>query len=284
MSQQEITLDESAPVVVAKAQSLGEWLIAARQAKGMSAQDVASRTNRSLQQIMAVEADDYSNVNAPVLLRAIARQYAKAVGVDPEEAVAHLPTEYQQVTASVPMRDAQFNRVFTHSGTPLKSPWISRTALVVLAAVALGLLAYWIFGSRFNKPVDGAKKISEPNQVQVITPPAAVVVAPTPDTATQTGATETVPVTTPTPLATSGNDLVLKFKGASSWVEIRDAKGAKLLSGTFEAGSEQTVSGDTPLSLIIGNATDVEMQWKGQPYDLKSAMGKGTTAKIKDLN
>ena len=279
MSQQEITLDESAPVVVAKAQSLGEWLIAARQAKGMSAQDVASRTNRSLQQIMAVEADDYSNVNAPVLLRAIARQYAKAVGVDPEEAVAHLPTEYQQVTASVPMRDAQFNRVFTHSGTPLKSPWISRTALMVLAAVALGLLAYWIFGSRFNKPVDGAKKISEPNQVQVIVPPAAPVTAPT--TAADTApiaAGAAAEAAAPTPLATSGDELLLKFK-ASSWVEIKDADGKILLSGEQLENTEQTVSGKLPLKVKVGNATNVEAAWKGAAYDLTPSI-KGGVARL----
>ena len=279
MSQQEITLDESAPVAVAKAQSLGEWLIAARQAKGMSAQDVASRTNRSLQQIMAVEADDYSSVNAPVLLRAIARQYAKAVGVDPEEAVAHLPTEYQQVTASVPMRDAQLNRVFTHSGTPLKSPWISRTALMVLAAVALGLLAYWIFGSRFNKPVDGAKKISEPNQVQVITPPAAPVTAP--NTAADTApiaAGAIAEAAAPTPLATSGDELLLKFK-ASSWVEIKDADGKVLLSGEQLENTEQTVSGKLPLKVKVGNATNVEAAWKGAAYDLTPSI-KGGVARL----
>ena len=280
MSQQEITLDESAPVVVAKAQSLGEWLIAARQAKGMSAQDVASRTNRSLQQIMAVEADDYSSVNAPVLLRAIARQYAKAVGVDPEEAVAHLPTEYQQVTASVPMRDAQLNRVFTHSGTPLKSPWISRTALIVLAAVALGLLAYWIFGSRFNKPVDGAKKISEPNQVQVIAPPAAPVTVPPADASmTAAGAMAATPeVAAPTPLATSGDELLLKFK-ASSWVEIKDADGKVLLSGEQLENTEQTVSGKLPLKVKVGNATNVETTWKGAAYDLTPSI-KGGVARL----
>lgn len=268
MSQQEITLNE--PIEnISPTKTLGQWLVEVRQAQGLSAQDVASRTNRNLRQIMAVEADDYSTVSSPVLLRAIVRHYAKAVGANEDEAVAHLPVAYQQTSAPTPLRDAELNKVFTHSGTPLKTPWISRTALVLLALVVFGLLAYWIFGARFAAKTDGAQKMSEPNQVQVVAP---VVVAPPP-------VAEVV-----TPLATSSNDLVLKFKGAKSWVEVKDAKGVKVISGTFEAGAEQSGTGELPLSLTIGNAAEVEMTWKGQPYDLKPAMGKSTTAKIKELN
>ncbi len=76
-----------------------------------------------------------------------------------------------------------------------------------------------------------------------------------------------------------------KFKVAS-WVEIKDAKGTVLLSGTQEAGTEQTVSGELPLKVKVGNASQVEATWKGQPYDLKAAIVSKSkdVAKIDALN
>ncbi|MGL4768181.1 MAG: helix-turn-helix domain-containing protein [Formosimonas sp.] len=256
--------------------TLGQWLTQMRQAQGLSAQDVASRTNRNVRQIMALEADDFSNLSSSILLRAIVRHYAKAIGIDEQEAIAHLPADYQAAAPAAPARDADVNKVFASSGTPVKTPWMSRTAMVVLALAVFGLLAYWIFGSRFNAKPEGGQKISEPNQVQVVAPPvaapAAVPVVPVVDAAPAT------------PLATSSTDLVLKFKGAKSWVEVKDADGKKVISGTFEAGAEQSGTGKLPLSLTIGNAAEVEMTWKGQPYDLKPAMGKSTTARITQLD
>jgi hypothetical protein len=57
-----------------------------------------------------------------------------------------------------------------------------------------------------------------------------------------------------------------------------------LVSGTQAANSEQNIKGEVPLSVIIGDVTNVDMTWKGQPYDLKSATkGRGTVAKIERL-
>jgi len=279
MSQQD-NLHMDSPVQVNQAATtltLGQWLVQARQAKGMSAQDVSSRSNRALRQIEALEADHLNTAGSANLLRAIVRHYAKVVGADPEEAVRHLPAEYQTAVATAPVRASRVSEVVSSQGAPLKSPWIAKTWLVLLALIVMGLLAYWVLFSRLTQKSDGAQKITEPNQVQVVAPPAPAV-EPAAVAAAQ-AATD----------ATAGNavsdGLNLKFKVAS-WVEIKDAKGTVLLSGTQEAGTEQTVSGELPLKVKVGNASQVEATWKGQPYDLKAAIVSKSkdVAKIDALN
>ena len=261
----------------ATALTLGQWLVQARQAKGMSAQDVSSRSNRALRQIEALEADHLNTAGSANLLRAIVRHYAKVVGADPEEAVRHLPVEYQTTVATAPVRASRVSEVVSSQGAPLKSPWIAKTWLILLALIVMGLLAYWVLFSRLTQKADGAQKITEPNQVQVVTPPAPVV-EPVVVAATQ-AATDAVAANAVT------DGLNLKFKVAS-WVEIKDAKGTVLLSGTQEAGTEQTVSGELPLKVKVGNASQVDATWKGQPYDLKSAIANKSkdVAKIDALN
>lgn len=293
MNPSETTSDQefiAAPATV----SLGQWLVGVRQAQGLSAQDVATRTNRNLKQIQSIEADDYSSVSSPILLRAIVRHYAKTVGADENQAVAYLPEAYQQETASTQLREVDLDKVFASGGTPLKSPWISRSALVLLALAVLGLLAYWIFGARFMAKNEGAQKMSNPNQVQVVAPPPApvAVVAPTDPavvvatpSSTATTSTPTVmtavtpaPIVVAPPPAAVADELVLKFK-TNSWVEIKDADGKLLLSGEQLENTEQIVSGTLPLKVKIGNATNVETTWKGAAYDLTPSI-KGGVARL----
>ena len=279
MSQQD-NLHMDSPVQVNQAATtltLGQWLVQARQAKGMSAQDVSSRSNRALRQIEALEADHLNTAGSANLLRAIVRHYAKVVGADPEEAVRHLPAEYQTAVATAPVRASRVSEVVSSQGAPLKSPWIAKTWLVLLALIVMGLLAYWVLFSRLTQKSDGAQKITEPNQVQVVTPPAPAV---------EPAAVAAAQAATDATAANAVSDgLNLKFKVAS-WVEIKDAKGTVLLSGTQEAGTEQTISGELPLKVKVGNASQVEATWKGQPYDLKAAIVSKSkdVAKIDALN
>jgi cytoskeleton protein RodZ len=66
--------------------------------------------------------------------------------------------------------------------------------------------------------------------------------------------------------ATTGR-LDLEFAGPS-WVEVRDAQGEILLSRTLSTKDRQTLTGTLPLSLRIGNASVVRLQFDGSPIDL----------------
>lgn len=70
------------------------------------------------------------------------------------------------------------------------------------------------------------------------------------------------------------NPLIMRFP-ADSWIEVRDASGAILITGTQPPGTVRELSGELPLSLIIGNAGGVAVTWRGVPIDLVPHMRQG---------
>lgn len=85
-----------------------------------------------------------------------------------------------------------------------------------------------------------------PANVPAIVPPAPVVEAPRTDGVAH---------------------MVFRF-GGESWVEVRDASGAIVYSGISNAGSTRTVQGKPPFALVVGNARQVSLEYRGKPYDL----------------
>ncbi len=80
------------------------------------------------------------------------------------------------------------------------------------------------------------------------------------------------PTTSATPAAAAGGaiaDQLLMFSFRDySWTEVRDRNGRVLLSRMNSGGTAQSVSGTPPLEIVIGNAADVSVRYKGQPVDL----------------
>jgi cytoskeleton protein RodZ len=71
----------------------------------------------------------------------------------------------------------------------------------------------------------------------------------------------------PQPVAQGSRRILLKFERAS-WVEIRGKGGKTLLSQLNPAGTERTVEGKPPFSLIIGNAQYVRLSYEDRQIDL----------------
>lgn len=81
-----------------------------------------------------------------------------------------------------------------------------------------------------------------------------------------------------TPAPSAGGQLSFRF-GGESWVEVRDAAGAILYSGTNRAGSTRTVQGTAPFSLVVGNSANVTLEHDGKPVDLAAAT-RGSVARL----
>jgi cytoskeleton protein RodZ len=108
---------------------------------------------------------------------------------------------------------------------------------------------------------------------QALTPDAAPAAPATP--AVVPPATESVivtPANTVSPAsAVSGSvtGAVLNFVvEKESWIEVRDRNNTVLFSQRLPAGSQQAVSGQGPLSLVIGYAPGVKLTWRGRAVDL----------------
>jgi cytoskeleton protein RodZ len=65
-----------------------------------------------------------------------------------------------------------------------------------------------------------------------------------------------------------------------SWVDVRDAKGNKLIYESVPAGREIPLEGLAPFSVFLGNASGVQVMLNGKPYDF-SSYRRGQTARFK---
>ncbi|MGC4060381.1 MAG: DUF4115 domain-containing protein [Aquabacterium sp.] len=87
-----------------------------------------------------------------------------------------------------------------------------------------------------------------------------------PATATSSPATTATTSSADAPAGAVGS-MVLEAQQAS-WVEVKDAKGNKLISRHIQAGERVPLEGPVPLKLIIGNAPGMHLSFKGQSVDL----------------
>ena len=54
---------------------------------------------------------------------------------------------------------------------------------------------------------------------------------------------------------------------ATSWVEVKDAKGTIVLSTMGYPGASHAVGGALPLEVVLGNAEAVQVSWRGAAFD-----------------
>ncbi len=99
-------------------------------------------------------------------------------------------------------------------------------------------------------------------------------VAETPDIVT-----EEEPEAVEAPAAGDVRQLQLTFN-EQSWTEIFDANNQRIFVGLQEAGTTASVEGDPPFRMTIGNATGVELIWRGEAVDLAARAGANNVARF----
>jgi cytoskeleton protein RodZ len=53
-----------------------------------------------------------------------------------------------------------------------------------------------------------------------------------------------------------------------SWAEVRDSHDSRLLYESVPAGRTLKIEGEAPLSVFLGNADGVKVEYNGRPYDI----------------
>lgn len=94
------------------------------------------------------------------------------------------------------------------------------------------------------------------------------------------GATETEPGSEAAP-ATAADPRVLELTfNEQSWTEIFDADNQRVFVGLQEPGTTASVEGEPPFRLTVGNATGVELVWRGESVDLGARAGANNVARF----
>jgi len=210
----------------AAAGSVGERLRTAREAQGLTLDDIASRTRIPIRHLQSIEREEWDALPAPTYSIGFGRAYANAVGLDGAAIGAEIrgqiggPQPYPTTAAP-----------YYQPADPARVP--PRSLALIAAAIALVLAAgymVWRAGA-----VDDGPEIVAIDEVPPPTAPVAINPAPAP--APQTG-----------PVVLTATDDV--------WLRIYEAGGARLLERTLQAGERYEVPATATAPLILTGRPD----------------------------
>jgi cytoskeleton protein RodZ len=260
----------------AEVASAGARLRQGREAAGLSVDAVAQQLKLAPRQVTALEDDDFAALPGRTFVRGFVRNYARLLRLDAAAVLEALPQGDSTPSLDRPSL-ATTTRTMGELPADLHAKSSSARWAIPLALLAIVAIAAGYEWTRIAPPSTrtGADSKAAP-AVTPASPPAPMpaqepaVVAPAPaptsgaepakSSATDTGAA-------PVAAAPGNSPLVLVFRG-SSWVEIKDSKGAVLLSTMGFPGATHAVDGAAPLDVVIGNAEAVAVTVRGDAFDL----------------
>lgn len=263
----------------------------AREAQGLTREQVAAELRLHPKLVAAIEENDQERLPPATFVAGYLRSYARLLGLPAEAIVAR----YEQLKAAPPRlvsrsRPAQV----TSQDLPVRLfTWVVLIGLLILAGL------WWVsqrpahdVGPEPSAPVgqaapDASLPLLLPPAVDVAPDPQAPAAAPSPQPeaapsqtpaagaevpasapavapaapATQAAAPESVPAG---PLVT----LRLVYE-ADSWTEVEDATGRKLVFDLIRAGRDLSVAGQPPLRVFLGYSPGVTVYVGDERFDHK---------------
>jgi cytoskeleton protein RodZ len=297
--------DDDAPEARAEGPEGGERLAEARREKQISVLEIAKELHVEEAKIRALENNDFDALGAPVFAKGHLKKYAQLVGVNHDDVIA----DYYRLTRSQEMPPVVVKRP-KHSRELSPGPWVA--AVVVVALLAL---AYWLLVERpfapppapavtqppatetapatEPEPADDeatAESAAEPADEAVAEPggevaneaqPPAGIPADEPVEPAVTSA-EPPPVTQQAaqPAVDEGDvRLSVTFLG-DCWTEITDASGRRLFFQLGRSGRTVNVSGNSPVSVLFGDADNVAVRVNGEDFIIPPSSRRGRTARF----
>ena len=292
--------------------SAGRLLQAGRERRGLELDALAQLLKVPVRKLQALEADRFEELPGAAFTRSLAQSYARQVGVDVQEVLALLPQavvppqrlEHVSRGLQTPYREGG-GAHFGGSGGRGGFEGFRPVHGVALALLALALLLWLLPPLSTLLPSLGLSSRSEPaaevaagseaaasstvvvetvhgvpaEQVTTPVPPvaSAVPVMPVPVAASAPPAAPSASAPVPAAAAPAGT-VVLKTR-AASWIEVRDAGNAVLLSRTLQSGETVGLDGAMPMRVRVGVASALELSLRGEPVDLKPYT-RGTSATV----
>lgn len=252
--------------------SLGYELKQAREAKGVSLTQLAENTRIGIRFLQAIESDDFKSLPGGLFNRSFIKAYARAVGIDEDEAVV----AYQKQTGDGPANsDAQLNNIPTY--TVPREEEVNFVPYIIGAVVAVVLfLGCWALYRHFNAP---GQQTSQPPT------------APAPAPSTPTTPTTVPPVLSggappPAPAPTTATPptsapLVLELVAANDDCYVKVDPDGKIEKGlVLKMGQNQTFEATEQMLVRVGKVASVTAKLNGKEITLESPTGNREDFKI----
>jgi cytoskeleton protein RodZ len=257
------------------AETLGERLKAAREAKGLSAQKAADELHLDVWVIEALESGDYVRIGPSVYVKGHLKRYAGLIGLPPSEILGADATRSSAPAAAATQPSTLRLRTSAPGGPQLR--WVPLAGFAVAAVVLAGV--YWrttwkahmaalptdshapsepVVASAASAAADGAlpamANAEEPGAGRIGD-------AGTGGAMTATAASGAVSAARgdADSIAGVGSARLRLSFSADSWVDVHDAAGRRLFAGNGRANSVKTIAGAAPMKVYLGFASGVQL-------------------------
>lgn len=225
--------NEEAPVA-----RVGDRLREAREAKGLSLEQVAAETRIPQRHLETIEAGNFGKLPSRTYAIGFSRTYARTLGLDEGDVLDQVRAELAEADGTAGEQPAKFE-----PGDPARVPGRGLAWFAVLAAVLL-LGGIYAFYSSYFAPGLGPAPLEDPNE----------------QVAANDVAEEAEPAPTP---ALTGGPVVFTSEMDGTWVKFYDANGTRLYEAQMAKGDSFTVPEDA----------DGPQIWTGRPYALAITIG-----------
>jgi cytoskeleton protein RodZ len=279
-------------------ESPGARLAQARLDSHLSHEEIATKLHLSSRQIQALEQDDYTSLPGPTYVRGYLKSYAMLLGLDPGP-ILELHTLRMAKPAA-----PDYSTIAPQKEITSRHHQVRFTTYLVMAIV-IGLAFAWWQGRETRSPglppaahedeapapvpaetTAGAEKTEAGPQATLPAPAAgqatpAMKAAPVPDgkpsVAPAPVAAPAQPAAQPAGVAPGVATAALPagprvklvlYADQDSWADIRDARQVRLLYETVPAGRVVTLEGIAPVSVFLGNAAGVRLEYNGKSVDV----------------
>ncbi len=273
----------------------GARLRGAREAAGLSLDQVAQQLKLAPRQVKALEDEDFGKLPGRTFARGFVRNYARLLNLDGDDLLALMPdAAHAPALGSPALQSTGTTMAELPTAAVSRSSFMRWLIPLVLVACIVGAAAYEWYRGGLVAPGDLPRAVATAPQAdpQLPTPLPTESPAHPPTAIAPPAGTSSTPlpnplaagerVTEPSPaldasLAAAPNatpeaaatppPLVLSYRGPS-WTEVRDRNGQVLIGRLVAAGSEQSIRGTPPFEVVIGNAHVVVLTYHGKPVDL----------------
>jgi len=271
---------------------LGELLTRAREKLSLSQKDIATRLNLKEEYIVALDANDFDKLPAPTYVRGYIRSYARAINLNADSLI----NLYEGIAKASPeiLPDVKPTVQASSRDKPVKA----MTYLVTFTLVFL-LIAWWQgqnivnpgFFSFNMKTSEGGRYpggftytydvVNHPEilevydldeleqdeliNIKIVDLDESDDILSVEDSMILNAKTSSI--TPANPNAPAGSDTLKLELSAESWVEVFDASGEKLYRDLAKPGEVISITGTAPLSVKLGNARAVSVNFNGNAFD-----------------
>jgi cytoskeleton protein RodZ len=233
---------------------LGAKLRRRRMDRGLSLEEAGEALHVPARYIHAIETDDFAALPPSVYARALIREYARYLGVDPSE----LPER------PVPMRPQDRNPI-RPALQPIERPVVvSWKAIFLLTGMAacIGVFAYLY--SQYNSFAQTVEPTHGAGADLLPTPASrsiAVRITPFPTLAVEQPPTPSP--TTPSPISTPVSGLVVEARlSERSWMQVW-VDGQSVVAEAVPGGNVRTFTADKTVRMRVGNAGAIDVTVNG---------------------